>query len=259
MSDTSSSGESSTGSTTGGLNGNAFTVGTGGGPNVSPGKPFPVDAKAIVERLKFVAMNPVSCWETLKNDGDSISDVYRKYLMPLAVLSAVATFLGLEIIGIPMPLFGTYRPPFFGQLVSSVLHCLASLAMIYIGAMVIQQVALKFEATVDQTAAFKLLAYSSFLGIAAGVLNIVPALGVVAIFVGLYSLYLYYQGVPKMVSVSAEKRIPFTAVSLVAVIVAAFVLFFIVRTVASMFIPEPIFRVPGSISSPPSALYIEKR
>jgi hypothetical protein len=72
--------------------------------------------------------------------------------------------------------------------------------------------------------ALKLVAYSETPVWIAGVLGIVPALGMIAGLVGaLYAIYIFYLGLPVMMKTPQDKVIPYMVVSAIVVIVLAVV------------------------------------
>ena len=58
----------------------------------------------------------------------------------------------------------------------------------------------------------------------AGVLNLVPLLWILGILAALYSIYLFYVGIPVMMKTPDAKVIPYMVVAAVVVIVVMFVL-----------------------------------
>jgi hypothetical protein len=67
--------------------------------------------------------------------------------------------------------------------------------------------------------ALKLIAYSGTAAMVGGVFAIIPALGILTLIAGIYSLYLLYLGVPTLMKVPQEKALPYTVVLVVCAIV----------------------------------------
>jgi len=78
-----------------------------------------------------------------------------------------------------------------------------------------------------QNQAIKLSAYSSTAGWVAGIFYLIPALWILAIIGGLYSLYLFWVGLPVMMKVPAEKAVPYIVVIVIATIVFYWITAFI--------------------------------
>lgn len=172
----------------------------------------------LMERVKAILLTPKAAWESIKGDNTTISGIYGEYLAPLAVIPAVASFIGQSVVGVTLPIVGHYRKPIASGLVSAVLCYVFTLIGIYIAAKVIEALAPTFGATKNGLNAFKVAAYSSTPALVAGVLSIIPTLSPLAILAGLYGIYLLYLGLGALMVCPAEKSIGYTAASVVAMI-----------------------------------------
>jgi hypothetical protein len=77
--------------------------------------------------------------------------------------------------------------------------------------------------------AIKLAAYSMTAELVAGIFYLIPSLSMLAIVGALYSLYLFYVGLPTLMKSPADK----TPAYAVVVIVACIVLYFIIGMITS--------------------------
>jgi hypothetical protein len=71
--------------------------------------------------------------------------------------------------------------------------------------------------------AYKLAVYSSTPAFIAGILNIIPALGLLVLLLGLYTFYLLFIGMPVMMETPKEKLAGYFIVTLIIMIVIYFV------------------------------------
>ena len=76
----------------------------------------------------------------------------------------------------------------------------------------------------DPLRALKLTAYSYTAAWVAGILQIVPALGVLALLAGCYGLYLLYLGLPVLMRCPKEKSLGYTIVLILCAIVVSAVI-----------------------------------
>jgi len=91
-----------------------------------------------------------------------------------------------------------------------------TLVGVYVLALVIDQLAPQFGAARGRTQAFKLAAYSGTAWWLAGVFRLLPGIGgLFMVLGGLYTLYLMYLGLPKLMRVEGDRTVPYLAVSLV--------------------------------------------
>jgi len=93
------------------------------------------------------------------------------------------------------------------------------LAMVYVVSMIANALAPSFGGQKNPMNALKLIAYSGTAAMLGGIFAIIPALGVLTLVAGLYSLYLLFLGVPVLMQVPREKALSFTAVLVVCAIV----------------------------------------
>jgi hypothetical protein len=188
----------------------------------------------LVERTRKIILEPRTEWPVIAEEQLTLQDIYTKYVMILAAIPAIASFIGWSIVGIGI--FGqTHRVPLGAGLAHLILGYLLSLGSVYLLALVIDSFAPKFEGQSNFVQALKVAAFASAPSWLAGVFYVVPALGIFALL-GLYSLYLLFLGLPLLMKVPADKALPYTVVVMVAVIVVVVV----VRAVAALTIPGTV-------------------
>ena len=173
----------------------------------------------IVTRVKDILLAPQSTWPVIEAEETSVAALYTQYIMILAAIQAVAGFLGMSLFGASV-MGVTVRVPIMAGLVQMVLGYGMALAMIYVVALIADALAPSFGGQKNSLNALKLMAYASTAGMVGGIFMLIPALGVLTLLAGLYSLYLLYLGVGAMMKVPREKALPYTAVLVVCAIVA---------------------------------------
>jgi len=189
---------------------------------------------ALFDRAKKILLQPKQEWEVISGESTSLADLYTGYAMPLAAIGPVCSVIGLSVVGISLPIVGTYRVPIMSSILSAIVQYALALAAVYILAIVIDNITPKFEGLRDMGQALKLATYSSTASWVAGIFILIPVLAILGL-VGLYSIYLLYAGTPILMKVPREKAAIFTAV----VIVAAIVIFTVMNMITRAFIPYP--------------------
>ena len=182
-----------------------------------------VNVPALQARVTKILTDPKTEWPVIEAESTTIDKLYRGYIMPLAAIPAVASFIGMSFIGLNTGFLGTIRTPIVRGVVGMVVTYVLTLAMVYVAALVVSKLAPTFQSKSDDFQALKLVAYAQTAGWIAGVLAVIPALGVLAIIGGLYSIYLCYLGLPVMMKTPQDKVIPYMVVSAIVVIVLAIV------------------------------------
>ncbi|MFT4100829.1 MAG: Yip1 family protein [Burkholderiaceae bacterium] len=173
---------------------------------------------ALIDRVKAILLTPKTEWPVIEQEPGDIAGIYKDYLVFLVAIPALAGFIGMSIVG-----FGgivPVRTPFFSGLVNGILLYLLTLVLIYVLALIVDALAPTFGGTRNALAAFKLVAYGMTASLVAGALTIIPVLAPLAIIGSLYSLYLFYVGLPVLMKCPPEKTLPYTAVLVVCAIIA---------------------------------------
>ena len=106
-----------------------------------------------------------------------------------------------------------------------------SCAMVYVMAQIIVALAPQFGAKAEFGQAFKVAAYFPTAGLVGTLAMVIPALWFVALIGWLYSLYLLFVGLPKLMKPAADKSLIFTLAVIGCTIVFGIVASFIIRAV----------------------------
>lgn len=189
---------------------------------------------SLVDRVKAILMTPKTEWPKIEAEPTTVADIYKSHVIPLAAIGPVASLIGQLAFGISM--FGvTYRPSVMSAVSTAIISFVMTLIVVYAVGLVINALAPQFSAVKNQTSAFKVAAYGSTAGWVAGIFGLIPALGILGIIGGLYSLYLIYLGLPVLMKAPEDKAVGYTAVVVVAVIVAFFVIGIVTTSLAGLF------------------------
>lgn len=187
----------------------------------------------LVERVRAILTKPAETWDVIDTERTSVAELYRGYVMILAAIPAVCAPLGMSLFGVSV--FGvTVKTPIMWAVGQAVLSYALALATVFILALIIDGIAPNFGGTKDRSQAFKIAAYAPTASWIAGVFSLLPALSPVAILGGLYSLYLLYLGLPKLMKVPQERAGGYFGVVLVVAIVVSVVFAMITGSVMTM-------------------------
>jgi len=186
--------------------------------------------EALLDRIKSILLTPKEAWETIKAEETSSTKIVREYLIYLAAIPAIAHFIGYAIVGRGYP---APADNLFWSLIQSAVWYVLMICGIFIGSIIINALTPNFNASKNDFAAFKLVAYSMTPAFLAGVFYIIPNLVPLTI-VGFYGLYLLYVGIPVLLDCPQEKTVSFTIVSGIVL----FVLYLVMLGIADrMFTP----------------------
>jgi len=162
---------------------------------------------SLIQRVQDILLRPRQTWPAIAAEPADTASLYSGYVAILAAVPALATFIGLTLLGLPV----------MAGLLQLVIGYVLSLVMVYVLALIVDALAPTFGGTKSPIDALKLVAYGS-------TFNLVPFLAILGLLAALYSIYLIYTGVPVMMKCPPDKAVAYTAVVIVCGIVAMIIL-----------------------------------
>jgi Yip1 domain len=179
---------------------------------------------SLQTRVVNILTKPADEWRTIAAEPATIEGLMQSYAAPLAAIPAVAQLLGSTLVGVTVPFLGTVRIGFARAAASAIVSWVLALVGAWIAAVVVEKLAPNFQSKGDTPQALKLVVYAMTPVWVAGILNLVPVLGVLVIVAALYAIYLFYLGLPPVMSTPPDKTIPYMLVSALVIIVVSIVL-----------------------------------
>ena len=170
-------------------------------------------------RATNILTKPAVEWPAIASEATTPADLITTYAVPLSAIPAVCSFIGLSIVGMSIPLVGTIRTPIMSGLTSAVVRFVLGIVGLYVSAIIIEKLAPTFQSKGDTTQALKLVVFASTPVWIAGILQIIPALGLLVILAALYAVYLFYLGLPPLMHTPGDKAIPYMVVAAIVIFV----------------------------------------
>jgi hypothetical protein len=170
-------------------------------------------------RATNIITKPAAEWPAIAGERTTPMDLVTSYAAPLSAIPAICSFIGLSIVGMSIPLMGTIRTPIASGLTSAVVRFVLGLVGLYVSAIIIEKLAPTFQSRGDTTQAMKLVVFASTPVWIAGILQIIPALGLLVILAALYAVYLFYLGLPPVMHTPGDKVIPYMVVAAIVIFV----------------------------------------
>jgi hypothetical protein len=180
--------------------------------------------RSLVDRVKSILTQPSATWDVIEAEPTTIGELYKGYVAPLAAIPAVCGAVGLLVFGVGA--FGiSFRPSPVWVIVQYLTSYVMTLVMVYVLALIIDALAPNFGGVKNQVQAFKLAAYSGTASWVAGVFGLLPMIGgLLALLGALYTLYLLYRGLPKLMKSPEDKTTSYFVVILVVTLVLGIVI-----------------------------------
>ncbi len=177
----------------------------------------------LVARVKGILTNPKQEWAAIDAEPLNLGEVLVGYILPLAAIGPIAGIIGWSTFGVG----GLFRLSIGSLIGTAIVSYILTICGVFVLAWVINALAPTFGATQSMPQAIKVAVYSSTAAWIAGIFQIMPVLGILAVIGAIYSLYLFFIGLPMLMKPPADKAMTYTIV----VIVATIVLYFIVGTI----------------------------
>jgi hypothetical protein len=189
----------------------------------------------LMSRVKNIMLNPDSEWRVIADEPGGVTYLFTRYVAILALIPALAGFIGYSIIGVSVSA-GTFRVPLVPGLINMVLSYVFTFVIVYAVALVVDALATSFRAERHFPNALKLAVYSFTPVWLAGIFIVIPGLSFLSIL-GLYGFYLIWTGLTPLMGSPRDKSFFYALTVLAAAIVVTIVLAIVQGTVAS--IPRP--------------------
>jgi hypothetical protein len=169
----------------------------------------------IVDRVKRLLLVPDPEWSVIAAEPATLGGLITGYVLPVAALSAIGSLVGSVLWLSGLGLGFAVRVAVIGVVMSVV--------GVVVLSVVIDALAPTFGANKNSTSAAKVAAYSPTSAWIGGFFQIIPYLGSLIAFIGaIYSLYLLYLGLMRVMKSPSDKAVAYTIVVVVVAIVIGY-------------------------------------
>lgn len=190
-----------------------------------------MDFNAIIKRVIAIITKPVDEWKVIKEEQMTVVDMYTKYAIILAAIPAIAGLIGNMAVGRSF-MGHTIRVPFSNSFMWTIFTYILTLGGVYVMGLIIDLLASTFGAEKNFVASLKVALFSYTAAWVAGIFYLIPALSILAMIGGLYSLYLLYIGIKEVKNPPAEKAMGYFVTVIIVQIVIGFLIGFLVARIA---------------------------
>lgn len=184
-------------------------------------------AMRLVDRVKNILLTPKTEWDVIAAETTPTKDLILGYLLPLIGVAAVVGFIKYSIIGFGSFFGATIRMPIEWGLVHAVYQVVMGVVWVFVLGFIIDALAPTFGAQKNISQANKVAVYAGTAVCVGAILSIVPYLGGLLVLLGLlYTFYLLYLGLPRLMKGPEAKAVAYTAVVILSSIVVGAILAF---------------------------------
>ena len=208
----------------------------------------------IIERARAIIVNPSPTWVTIEQENTAWQGLYMPYLATLALVPALASFIGWSVLGVG-GIGTTVQLPLLTGLGLMFAQYAVTLVMVAVWGWIISMCATSFGGQASVKRGVQLSVYASTPAMLVGVFSAVPALSLLALVGALYALYLVYLGLPILMKCPPQRALGYVAVAAVGGIFSSLV----ISIAGALIVPTPLSTMHESkgasdaaITAPPS-------
>lgn len=195
------------------------------GASASAGAALDSLAKSgLVTRVKGILLSPRSEWPVIAGEQTGAGALITGYVLPLAAVAAVFSFIRMTVIGIRVPFGSAIRVPLTVGLMQAVLTCVMAVVGVGLVALIINLLAPTFGGTRDTRHALQTAAYSLTAAFLGSLLSLLPLGTLLSLLAGLYGIYTLYLGLPVVMRSKPDKAVGYTAAVVICTILAGVIL-----------------------------------
>lgn len=186
-------------------------------------------------RAKAMLIDPLAEWAAIEKETGDAAFLLSHYVVLLALVPAVFSFVGACVIGVVMPEAGVVRASLFDGLFGAIFGYVLTCATVLLLAIAVDFVAPLFGGRRDFDSACKLAVYSFTPVWLAGIFLVLPGLRFLTL-TGFYGVYVLWLGLPRLMKVPEGKSCLFA----LSIAVGAFALAYLAAVMQ-----RAVFGTPG--------------
>ena len=170
-----------------------------------------MDYKFLLKRFIQILLNPAKAWESISSENRPLKDTRNSFLLPLAALVAVSAMAGSFLLA-------NKQFSIIYSLLEGLKYFILLVAVAYSSAVILKQMTYALDLGRDFSVAFKLIVYSlTPLYVCLIVSNLFESMVFIDIL-ALYGLFIFWEGVIKMINPPDHKKMPLLIATAITII-----------------------------------------
>jgi len=176
---------------------------------------------SLAARVTQMLFHPATEWRSIGGEKSTMRSVLIGYVLPMSLIPAVASFIGYGFVGANGVLFRVSG--LYWGTAMAIDSLITSFSVYLLGTWFVDRMAPGFGAKRELNRSAQLVAYAYTPAWLAGIFYLLPMLQELVVL-GLYSVYLFYLGIPVIKRMPDDQRIAFTISSAIVLIIIRFVI-----------------------------------
>ncbi len=171
-----------------------------------------------LHRLKNLLTKTDQTWLEISQEQSTVQNMLKYQLLIFAFIPVLCAFLSDAVIGVEM-FNKVHRKPVYSSLVNSFLYYLSIIAFVFLLSFGLKVITIFFEIKVGFINTFKIINYSIFPVLFFSLFNLIPGASFLLYFIAIYSVYIFYKGLPILIKNQHDKSIILTTLLMVLLII----------------------------------------
>ena len=189
----------------------------------------------LIERAKKILSTPKEEWLVIEQETTPAAQLITTYLIPLALIPAIGSFIGYGMVGYTVPFIGHVPGTITLGISRAVLAFISPILSAFVAAFIISVLAPSFSSLKDFNKSLQLVVYSLTPMLIASIVYILPSLAILSFLAGIYGLYILYLGFAPILKTPEDKVTGYFVISLVTIIVVWIVIALILTAIFTAF------------------------
>ena len=165
-------------------------------------------------RIVQLLFHPQDEWETIALEPIGVDSLIRRYILPLSLLTPIATVIGMKTFDRSWDPTAGYLVPPEAIFSAGVTTLFATIASIFLLAAIFKLIAPMYGSSRDYVAALKVSTFGAVPVLLAGATLVLPVMVMVSAVALCYTFYLYWLGVGRVLNVSPGAQSEFIGISM---------------------------------------------
>jgi hypothetical protein len=168
-----------------------------------------------LRRIVYLIFRPKAEWDLIAQEETSVDALLRGYILPLALLTPIATTIGMKTFDRDWDPVHGYLVPSGDIFAAGAATFFATIGSIFALAAIFSFIAPMFGSSRNYLAALKVATYGAIPVLLAGATLIMPAMAIIAMVGLCHTLYLYWMGAQQVLKVPVGGGAEFVGISMV--------------------------------------------
>lgn len=183
----------------------------------------------LISRVIGIITKPKSEWEIVEKETPNQSSILMGYVVPLAIVAAIAAFIGYGLVGVRISFgFGSFvAKSITWGVTQAITSLIVSIGGVFLTAFIIDSLAPSFKVAKNFGRSMQLVAYAYTPMWIGAIFTIYPNIAMLGSLIGLYGLYLLWVGFDYTMKPAADKKTGYYLASLAVMVGVYLILGFI--------------------------------